>query len=206
MQKLELKLGDCIERMAELPESSVDAIVTDPPYGLSFMNKDFDKLGVADEQAQWHIKWLEQAYRVLKPGAEIWAYGGTRTYHRLAQAMRAVGFQDLSVKEWNYGSGFPKSLNVSKKMDQMAKAERPIVGYTRGVGGENMNDIVRGGEVRTTDQEGAKGVGAYGTGAKQTAITIPITAPATENAKKWAGYGTALKPSHEPVVVGRKPL
>jgi site-specific DNA-methyltransferase (adenine-specific) len=126
-------------------------------------------------------------------------------YHRMVRAMRRVGFIDVHLVGWGYGSGFPKSLNISKALDRQAKAERKIIGYKRGVGGENMNDLVRGVAVRQTTDAGGKGVGAYGTGAKQVAVDVPITAPATELAILWDGYGTALKPAWEPIVVGRKP-
>lgn len=102
-------------------------------------------------------------------------------------------------------SGFPKSTNISKMIDKRAKAEREVVGYKRGVGGENLNDVVRDAEVRQTTDEGGRGVGAYGTGARQVAVDVPVTVPATELAKLWDGYGTMLKPAWEVVVVGRKP-
>lgn len=105
-------------------------------------------------------------------------------------------------------SGFPKSLNLEKSIDaHLGKTEdREVIGMARGVGGENMNDIVAGRDViRTTDDPGGKGVGAYGTGAKQVAIDIPVTAPASEEAKQFQGFGTSLKPAWEPFVVGRKP-
>jgi len=103
-------------------------------------------------------------------------------------------------------SGFPKSTNISKRIDKQAGATREVIGHKRGVGGDNLNDLVRGKKhVRKTTDEGGKGVGAYGTGAKQVAVDVPITVPATELAKLWDGYGTALKPAWEPVVVGRKP-
>jgi len=102
-------------------------------------------------------------------------------------------------------SGFPKSLDISKRIDKQAGVEREIVGYKRGVGGENMNDLVHGREVRQTTDEGGKGIGAYGTGAKQVGVDVPITAPTTELAKLWHGYGTALKPAWEPAICARKP-
>jgi len=101
-------------------------------------------------------------------------------------------------------SGFPKSTNISKMIDRQAGAEREVVGTKRGVGGENMNDIVHGNDVRQTTDAGGKGVGAYGTGAKQVAVDVPVTIPFTEMAKLWEGYGTGLKPAWEAVVCGRK--
>lgn len=205
MQTLTLKHGDCVARMAELPEGSIDAIACDPPYGLFFMGRGWDNMGKGAQQREWHVLWLQQAYRVLKPNGVILAFCGSRTHHHLSAAMVTAGFQDLNVRGWCYGSGFPKSLNVSKALDKMAGKQGPVVGTKRGVGGENMNDIVRGSAVRTTDDEGGKGVGAYGTGAKQVPVTLEIRAPATDDAKKWSGYGTSLKPAWEPVVCGVKP-
>ena len=169
------------------------------------MGKAFDDLGEGAAQRKWHEAWLVEAYRVLRPGGVIKAFNGTRTFHHMAYAMKEAGFVDMSVSCWVYGSGFPKSLNIGKALDKAAGAEREVVGTKRGVGGENMNDIVHGRAIRTHEDEGGKGVGAYGTGAKQVAIDVPITAPATEAAQQWSGYGTALKPSWEPVCVGRKP-
>lgn len=105
-----------------------------------------------------------------------------------------------------FGSGFPKNLDVSKELDRVQGAERKVVGTKKGVGGENMNDIVRGKEIRTTDEDGAKGVGAYGVGAKQKSIDIPVTAPATPEAEKYDGWGTALTPAVEFWIMARKPF
>lgn len=142
---------------------------------------------------------------VLAPGGVAKVFGGTRTFHRLGAAMEAAGFVGLHLEAWGHGQGFPKSHDVSKLIDRSKGATRKVVGFKRGVGGENMNDIVRGVRVRNTSEEGARGVGAYGTGAKQVAIDIPITAPATPEAVLWDGWGTALKPAWEPILVGRKP-
>jgi site-specific DNA-methyltransferase (adenine-specific) len=120
--------------------------------------------------------------------------------------MEQVGFIDVGIEAWAYGSGFPKSHDVSKSIDKRKGLNRKVIGYKRGVGGENLNDIVRGVAVRDTSEVGAKGVGAYGTGAKQVAVDVPITAPASPEAEAWEGWGTALKPAWEPVVVGRKPV
>lgn len=159
--------------------------------------------------AEWHEGWLAEVYRVLEPGGVVKAFGGSRVFHRLASAMESAGFEGVGVEmeAWNYASGFPKSHDVSKKLDKMAGVERDIIGYKRGVGGENLNDIVRGvGVVRTHNDPGGKGLGACGVGAKQVPIDVPITAPASLDASRWQGWGTALKPAWEPVVVGRKPV
>jgi hypothetical protein len=99
--------------MTAMPPESVTAICADPPYGLEFMGKDWDRL----EQA-WHRKWLTEAHRVLAPGGVIKVFGGTRVFHRLAAAMSKVGFADIRLTAWTYGSGFPKSLSVSHAIDK----------------------------------------------------------------------------------------
>ncbi len=182
-----------------MPANSVDSIVTDPPYGLSFMGKrwDYDVPGTE--------VWAE-CLRVLKPGGHLLAFAGTRTQHRMAVKIEDAGFEIRDMIAWVYGSGFPKSLDVSKAIDKAAGAERKTVGTRKGKGGENLNDIVRGTMVRNNGEEGGNGVGAYGTGAKQITVDIPVTAPATDAAKQWDGWGTALKPALEPITVARKPL
>ena len=154
----------------------------------------------------WSVAWLEQAFRVIRTGGVIKAFGGNRTFHRLAHAMEDVGFIDLRVDAWCYATGFPKSHDVSKDLDRLAGVLRPVTGYSRGFGGDNLNDIVRKAKtVRSTDARGAKGSGSYGVGAPQNAVDIPVTEPATDAAKKWSGWGTALKPAWEPIVIGRRP-
>ena len=169
------------------------------------MGKDWDALGPAQAMQEWHRLWLVQGFRILQPGGLIRVFSATRTYHRVVRAVRQAGFEDVRLRAWNFGSGFPKSTNISKQLDKQAGAERKVIGTKKGVGGENLNDIVNEREVRQTTDKGGKGVGAYGTGARQVSIDIPITEAATELAKRWEGYGTALKPAFEPVVCGRKP-
>lgn len=187
MQTLTLLNGDCVQRMAEMPDNSVGAIVCDPPYGLRFMQtkeRTWDDLGDGASQREWHAAWLREAYRILQPSGFLLAFSGTRTHHHLSAAMAAAGFTDLSVKAWNYGSGFPKSLNVGKAIDKAAGAERKVL-----------------------SQKPAYGIGASGptfNGHSEGALAT-ITAPATEAAKQWNGWGTALKPAWEPIIVGRKP-
>ena len=199
---LRLWHGDCLERIQDLEDGSVGAVVCDPPYDLTggsgggFMGNEWDATGIAFDMKFWEI-----VHRKLKPGGVVKAFGGTRTYHKMCRAMEKARFAQPALEVWLFGSGFPKSTNISKMIDKQAGAEREVVGTKRGVGGENMNDIVRGSEVRQTTDEGGKGVGAYGTGAKQVAVDVPVTIPATEFAKLWSGYGTALKPAWEAVVV-----
>lgn len=220
--------GDCLELLKTLPSESVDSIVTDPPYGLGtdhptpeemlaylngaelktgdFMNKPWDLPPVA----VW-----QECFRVLKPGGYLLAFAGTRTFDIMSMGIRMAGFENRdtvaaqfgpSVMQWIQGQGFPKSHNISKAIDRKLGVTRKVVGTKKGVGGENLNDIVNGREVRQTTDEGGKGVGAYGVGAKQVAIDIDVTEPGSEEAKKWDGWGTNLKPAWEPVVMFRKPL
>jgi len=159
--------------MATLEAESVDAIVCDPPYGLSFMGKGWDH-GVPGVDF-----WLE-ALRVLKPGGHLIAFGGTRTYHRLAVAIEDAGFEVRDCLMWLYGSGFPKSHDVSKAIDKQ-------VGIWRGrAGTAHENDTKRSfGQHYETNDKGA---------------------PSTDLAKQWHGWGTALKPAYEPAILARKPL
>ncbi len=181
--KLTLHHGDCLEVLRSLPDCSVDSIVTDPPYGLSFMGKrwDYDVPSVE--------VWTE-CLRVLKPGGHLLAFAGTRTQHRMAVRIEDAGFEIRDMIAWVYGSGFPKSLDVSKAIDKMAGAEREVVGQKK------VPDI-KGDAYGTMNEKQA---GSYDT------ISIPITAPATPEAKQWEGWGTALKPALEPITVARKPL
>ncbi|AXH67669.1 DNA methylase [Mycobacterium phage Arlo] len=145
MSNVDLRLGDCRDILTELEDDSVDSIVTDPPYELGFMSKKWDGSGIAFDVEMW-----EQCLRVLKPGGHLLAFGGSRTWHRLTVAIEDAGFEVRDSIAWLYGSGFPKSLNVSKAIDKAAGAEREV--------------------------------------------------------RQWQGWGTALKPAFEPIVVARKPL
>ena len=178
-EKYTLILGECLENMRVLPDNSVDAVVTDPPYGLSFMGKrwDYDVPSVD--------VWAE-CLRVLKPGGHLLAFAGTRTQHRMAVRIEDAGFEIRDMIAWVYGSGFPKSLNVSKAIDKAAGAEREVVGEKitgRALGGSNWRDGDAGGQEM-----------------------VAVTTPATDAAKQWDGWGTALKPALEPITVARKPL
>ncbi|AGK87348.1 DNA methyltransferase [Mycobacterium phage PattyP] len=182
MSNVDLRLGDCRDILTELEDASVDAIVTDPPYGLEFMGKDWDspwKSGNGFRRAhndadtgrnnvfgrqsrcapeyfagaafqEWSTQWASECLRVLKPGGHLLAFGGPRTWHRLAAAIEDAGFEVRDSIAWLYGSGFPKSLDVSKAIDKAAGAEREV--------------------------------------------------------RQWQGWGTTLKPAFEPIVVARKPL
>jgi site-specific DNA-methyltransferase (adenine-specific) len=162
-----------------------DAVLCDPPYELGFMGKRWDASGVAFDPRVWG-----RVLSACKPGAPLLAFGGTRTYHRMTCAIEDAGFEIRDCLAWLYGSGFPKSLDVSKALDRAAGAVREVVGHKRGV----------------TSAETGRGMPGKATGVKQMGIDVPITAPETDAARAWSGYGTALKPAFEPCVLARAPL
>ncbi len=180
-------LGLSEDVLKEMPDNSISSIVTDPPYGLKFMGKkwDYDVPPVA----LW-----EEAYRVLKPGAHVLSFGGTRTYHRMVVNIEDAGFEIRDQILWIYGSGFPKSLDVSKAIDKAAGAERKVIGIEDGRG--RYDGCAR----ESTLSSVGTGYGSIKDGRHS------ITAPATESAIRWEGWGTALKPAVEPICLARKPL
>jgi DNA modification methylase len=180
MKQAQIITGDCREVMAGMDAESVDSIVTDPPYGLSFMGKGWDK-GVPGVEF-----WVE-ALRVAKPGTHLLAFGGTRMVHRLAVAIEDAGWEIRDRIHWVYGSGFPKSHDVSKAIDKAAGAERVKIGAYKVSCG--------------TGEAFGKSVGDSGKG-----TVVDITAPATTEAQQWHGWGTALKPAVEPIILARKPF
>lgn len=171
---------DCLNAMRRLEDNSVDSIVTDPPYGLSFMGKKWD-YDVPSVEI-----WAE-CLRVLKPGGHLLAFAGTRTQHRMAVRIEDAGFEIRDMIAWVYGSGFPKSLDVSKSIDKAA-------GVARGT----TPDFRNGPNTKPT--KGDKYSGGYD---GQENID---GGPATAAAQQWQGWGTALKPALEPITVARKPL
>lgn len=205
---MKLILGDCLEVLRGMPDNSVDAIVTDPPYGLGkepdafamlrdwietghhevkgrgFMGKEWDAF--VPQPQVWH-----ECLRVLKPGGHLLAFAGTRTQDLMCLGLRLAGFEIRDLVAWVYGSGFPKSLDVSKAIDKAAGVELTVVG-------ENPN--VRG---RGNSKGKANGLGDYGGFTKNSAS---ITEATSEAAKQWDGWGTALKPALEPITLARKPL
>jgi site-specific DNA-methyltransferase (adenine-specific) len=182
---IELLLGDCLERLRDLPDCSVDACVTDPPYGLSFMGKAWDyDVPTVDV-------WRE-VLRVLNPGGHLLAFAGTRTQHRMAVQIEDAGFEIRDMIAWVYGSGFPKSLDVSKAIDKAAGAEG------------DRGPMKRGGERLARLEDGKRdGEGRWGNETGRDPFTY---LPSTPAAQQWTGWGTALKPALEPITVARKPF
>ena len=174
---IDLRQGDCLEVMKDLHDNSVDAIVTDPPYGINFMAKKWD-------YAIPSIKVWQEAIRVLKPGGHMLCACGTRTQHRMACNIEDAGFEIRDCIFWHYGSGFPKSLDIGKAIDKAAGAEREVTG------------------TKSASIQGNPFEESYPEESKQ----VDITAPATPEAQQWDGWGTALKPSTEIFTLARKPL
>jgi site-specific DNA-methyltransferase (adenine-specific) len=293
--------GDALAVLRALPDNSVDAVVTDPPYGLEFMGKDWDsfrgdawrssagitRTGYTDGaerltrpsygggdtanptcatcggrkrgarkcacvEPDWRVKgkpldqrdnnagqmrafqawceqWAAECLRVLKPGGHMLAFGGTRTAHRLACAVEDAGFEIRDRIAWLYASGFPKSLDVSKAIDKMRRRDYVAAALRLGlhIPGRNIDDWTKedhapgdrwweefkaylspeqwGAIEREVIGHGKSGAAdiAY---ARSSASVYAVTAPATDAARQWAGWGTALKPAHEPIIVARKPL
>jgi DNA modification methylase len=255
--------GSNLDVLPTLPDNSVDSIVTDPPYELGFMGKKWDNSGIAYSVELW-----TECLRVLKPGGHLLSFGGTRTWHRVAVAIEDAGFDVRDSIAWMYGSGFPKSLDVSKAIDKsdaaVARNQRDLkfVTWMRSTGmkAKDANTIVEKADVashyfrldqpvvataelfdklrphlpevpdyiekmvaeRTIESENFKNREVIGqkTGTKSLdgaghgivpggiteAVNLDITAPSTPEAEQWQGWGTALKPAFEPIVVARKPL
>ena len=282
----EIVVADCVAHMKTLPEDSIDSIVTDPPYGLEFMGKEWDKLWTSRDKATadltgkssspfvaaaveryvggstaqaWHLEWATAALRVLKPGGHLLAFGGTRTYHRLASAIEDAGFEIRDTIDWVYANGFPKSHNVGAAIDRGPQSSDAIDGllpdeerfcrWIRGSSGLTAVEVRRvigsarfyTGEVEIvntaassekprlarramvpTADAWAKLLPHLKTPPPVWVVELVKNPPmeaveglipwrpgkgmGTVAESDWAGWGTALKPAHEPIVVARKPL
>ena len=182
--------NDCILAMKEMPDNLVDSIVTDPPYELGFMGKSWDSTGIANSVEMW-----SEALRVLKPGGHLIAFSGSRTYHRMAVAIEDAGFEIRDQIMWVYGSGFPKSHNIAKQLDKLAGVKGKIIGEKTGKGYSSQQE-----------KNLEHGFREYKAGLPHEHADLNEYALASDEAKQWQGWGTALKPAHEPMVLARKPV
>ena len=183
----EIHNGDCLQVLRTLPDACVDACVTDPPYGLAFMGKRWDY----DVPA---VELWQEVLRVLKPGGHLLAFAGTRTQHRMAVRIEDAGFEIRDMIAWVNGSGFPKSMDVSKAIDKAAGAEREKVRVKPRAA---TSGTMAGSSDSRPWIEKSRELGYH---------EVDGNEPATEAAKQWAGWGTALKPALEPITVARKPF
>lgn len=211
MTTIRLILGDCVEVMREMPDGSIGGSVNDPPYGLSFMGKKWDDLSTHHEMTENHRIWLAEVFRLLPSGGIIKVFSATRTFHRLAVAMENVGFEGVGTKmeAWCYGSGFPKSMNLSKAIDKhLGKSDdREVVGVKPGheeFAGRTTKGHITAMVDGAMGQEGGFARPWMEEAESQDAYHLE-TKGATDEAKKFEGYGTALKPAWEPILVGVKP-
>lgn len=183
--------GDCLEVLKTLQSNSIDSLVTDPPAGIAFMGKEWDEdKGGSKQWTAWLSGVMKECLRVMKPGAHGLVWALPRTSHWTATACEDAGFEVRDVVTHLFGSGFPKSLDISKAIDKSAGAGREVVG-------ENKNK-------REAHVKGGRGFDKDLGGEKLTSMSI--TAPSTHEAKQWEGWGTALKPASEHWILIRKPI
>lgn len=190
--KNEIILGDSLEKLKDIESNSIDSIITDPPYELGFMGKKWDNTGIA-----YNVELWEECLRVLKPGGHLLAFSGTRTYHRMASAIEDAGFEVRDMIEWVYGSGFPKSLNIAKSIESKLKTGSCAKNNFHQLGGKRRDGRI--GMYDKVEEYGFRKVNPDQLGAFDLETT-------TQEAKQWEGWGTALKPAHEPICMARKPL
>lgn len=184
--KWEIINGNSAEMLKNYPDNYFDSVVTDPPYGINFLGKSWDS-NVGEEEV------YRECLRVLKPGGHLLAFSAARTYHHLAMTVERVGFEIRDQIMWIYGSGFPKSQDVGRQIDKslgFKGKQGPLKrGAERMIAAQDEN-----GDTRSTDGWTGKNLRPY------------ITLPESEEAKRWSGWGNALKPAHEPIVVAQKPM
>ena len=191
-KKYTLHLGSMLDVLDTMPDNSIDAVVTDPPYEINFMGKGWDNSGVVFQKDTW-----AKVLRVLKPGGHLLAFNHSRTFHRMAVAIEDAGFQIRDTIMWMYGSGFPKSHDISKAIDRAAGIEHekwptiPMQNNTEvGSISKNLRCAICGKALSSGNP----------------CLCDRSVAPSTDEAKQWQGWGTALKPSYEPIIMARKPL
>jgi site-specific DNA-methyltransferase (adenine-specific) len=190
MKELRLLNGDCLDKLKELDNNSIDSIVTDPPYGLSFMGKKWDY----DVPS---VEIWQECLRVLKPGGHLLAFAGSRTYHRMAVRIEDAGFDIRDQIMWIYGSGFPKSHNIGKSIDKMQNNQRQVIG--------TKADFALDGAKRNPNKHREAGEAAKEIG-HEYVYKAGWDTPVDKGNSIGEGWGTALKPAHEPIVMARKPI
>lgn len=255
-ENYKLYQGNMLDILEVIELNSIDSIVTDPPYELNFMGKGWDSSGIAFQSDTW-----KKCYEVLKPGGYLLAFGGSRTFHRIACAIEDAGFEIRDTIMWLYGSGFPKSMDISKQIDKRPnrnyenlnlfgrklKEQRELKGYSKNdidkMMGTNTayawwegRNYLGEFKIQLPDKEHYKKLkeilelnddmdfifeeaerevigkmknpasSIYSMSENKMSRDVNITIPSTDLAKQWQGWGTALKPSFEPIIVARKPF
>lgn len=194
---IKLYNADCLTGLRRFEENSIESLVTDPPAGISFMGREWDKdKGGRDKWIAWMENVARECLRILKPGAHAFVWSLPRTSHWTATAWENAGFEVRDRVAHVFGSGFPKSLDVSKAIDRMAGVERSIIGHKGG----RYTSPRRNSPHHMNRERGVEG--GHGEGSR----AAMLTAPATDAAKQWDGWGTALKPAVEDWWLFRKPL
>ena len=225
--------GNMLDMLETIELNSIDSIITDPPYELNFMGKGWDNSGIAFQKETW-----QKCYEVLKPGGYLLAFGGSRTFHRIACAIEDAGFEIRDTIMWLYGSGFPKSMDISKQLDKHERrnyvemamklgiqpksnaswrdwtigehspSDKYWEEFKKSIPKEEWEKIEREviGQREKLESYQYKNNNVYQTNGDKEKITLDITIPSTDLAKQWQGWGTALKPSFEPIIVARKPF
>lgn len=188
-ENYKLYQGNMLDMLEVVEKESIDSIITDPPYELNFMNKGWDNSGIAFQKETW-----EKCFKALKSGGYLLAFGGSRTFHRIACAIEDAGFEIRDTIMWLYGSGFPKSMNIGLAIDKKNGVESKVI---RTMDAPDLQDV------GTRQKELGNGhIQSFGQIENAKRLQYEIK----EAQNEWAGYGTALKPSFEPIIIARKPF
>ena len=195
MKNFNLINGDMLEELDKLDENSIDCIITDPPYELNFMGKDWDNTGIAFNKETW-----EKCLRVLKPGGHLLAFAGSRTMYGIGYAIQQAGFDIRDTIMWLYGSGFPKSFNIGNQIEAKILFNDASGRSQKYLKGTKVNKSMW---THHWSYENGKEKNDYSVLSTEKIVDVE---PQTELGKKWKGWGTQLKPSFEPIIVARKPV
>lgn len=196
---IEIKVGDCVDRLKDLEDSSVDAVICDPPYGIKVLDKIWDNIGEGSKQREWHRGWLREAYRTLKPNGVVKAFSSPKTIHHLMCVLGETGFKDLKVEAWVY-TGMPLGNY------DLAKGIEAHILY----GSANSDTFKKLKGVRTKERDGnlkrihKMRVGHNYRKNESECSNSFILEPQTDEGKRFMGYGTTLKKSWEPICIGVK--